>query len=123
MKILNIAAAVALGTVSLSAVAKDIHEDNSTGSAFTVTAAASGPQSFVVGEAIEGRYSMETAVAVGVSNHYITGTGGHLYITGTGGSHYITGTGGSRYITGTGGNHYITGTGGSHYITGTGGHH
>ena len=124
MKILSIAAALALTIVSLSALATDADQVATTDNALNVTAAVSGSQSVILGTAIEGTYSSQSAVALGVTNiHSVTGTGGNHYITGTGGSHYITGTGGNHYITGTGGNHYITGTGGNHYITGTGGNH
>ena len=102
MKILSIAAAVALCTVSLSALAKDVDQVGVADNAFTYTSATYGSQSVVIGSAIEGSFSSQTAVALG-SVHSITGTG-----------HSITGTGHS--ITGTG--HSITGTG--HSITGTG---
>ena len=110
MKILSIAAAVALSTVSLSALAKDKDQVGVADNAFTYSTAATGAQS-VIGEAIEGGYSSQVAVAVGTRE--ITGTGGNREITGTGGNREITGTGGNREITGTGGNREITGTGGN----------
>src|ERR1700722_5610790 len=116
MKILSIAAAVALSTVSLSALAKDVDQAGIADNAFAYTAPTTGTQSVVIGSAIEGSFSSQTAVQVGLT-HAITGSGGHA-ITGSGG-HAITGSGGHA-ITGSGG-HAITGSGG-HAITGSGGH-
>ncbi|HTY95036.1 MAG TPA: hypothetical protein VMC02_14175 [Steroidobacteraceae bacterium] len=106
MKILSIAAAVALSTVSLSALAKDVDRAGVADNAFTYAAGAESSLSVVIGAAIEGSYSARAAVAVGVGTaNLITGTGGNHLITGTGGNHLITGTGGNHLITGTGGNH------------------
>ena len=116
MKILSIAAAVALSTVSLSALAKDVDQAGVVDNAFAYTTATTGPQSVVIGSAIEGSFSSQTAVQVSTT-HAITGSGGSA-ITGSGG-HAITGSGGHA-ITGSGG-HAITGSGG-HAITGSGGH-
>ena len=118
MKILSIAAAVALSTVSLSALAKDKDQVGVADNAFTYSIAATGTQS-VIGAAIEGNYSSQMAVAVGTRE--ITGTGGVSEITGTGGVSEITGTGGVSEITGTGGVSEITGTGGVSKIIGIGG--
>jgi hypothetical protein len=115
MKILSIAAAVALGTVSVSALAKDVDQAGVADNAFAYTASASGSQSVLIGAAIEGSFSSQTAVAVGAARA-ITGGGGRA-ITG-GGGRAITG-GGGRAITG-GGGHAITG-GGGRAITGGGG--
>jgi hypothetical protein len=96
MKIVSIAVAVALGTVSLSALAKDGNQVGVVDNAFAFTAV-SGAQSIVVNSAIEGAYSSQAAVALG-SSRGITGTGGGGKINGG-----ITGTGGGGGITGTGG--------------------
>ena len=101
MKIISIAAAVALSTVSLSALAKDAEHVGVADNAFAFTAA-SGAQSAVIGSAIEGAYSSQMAVAL-TNTRAITGTGGNGAITGTGGNGAITGTGGNGAITGTGG--------------------
>ena len=93
MKILSIAAAVALSTVSLSALAKDKDQVGVADNAFTYSVA-TGSQS-VIGAAIEGNYSSQVAVAIG-GTHDISGTGGNHDISGTGGNHDISGTGGNH---------------------------
>ncbi len=109
MKILSIAAVVALSAVSMSALAKDADKATVVDNAFTYSAVAGGAQSMVVGTAIEGDYSSQTAVSLG-GDHFITGQG--KFITGQG--KFITGQG--KFITGQG--KFITGQG--KFITGQG---
>src|SRR5580658_5030143 len=119
MKILKIAAVVALSAVSLSALAKEPQKVGVADSAFTFSSAAvSGGQPVVIGAAIEGTYSSQTSVAIGTP-HYVTGTNGGSYVTGTNAGHYVTGTNGGSYVTGTNAGHYVTGTNGGSYVTGT----
>ena len=99
MKILSIAAAVALSTGSLSAFAKDVDQTGVVDNVITYTASVSGSQSVVIGAAIEGSFSSQTAVAVS-TGHSITGGGGSVISAGGGRS--ITGGGGGS-ITGGGG--------------------
>ena len=94
MKILKIAAAVAVSVVSLSALAKDPQKFGVADNAFTFASPVSGSQSLVIGAAIEGSYSSQTSVAV-AAPHYVTGTEGGSYIIGTQGR-YVTGTEGGR---------------------------
>jgi hypothetical protein len=104
MKILKIAAAVALSAVSLSALAKDPQKVGVADNAFTFSSAASGLQSVVIGAAIEGAYSSQASVAVGTP-HYVIGTNGGSYVIGTNGGHYVIGTNGGSYVIGTNGGH------------------
>jgi hypothetical protein len=117
MKILNIAAAVALSIVSVSAGAKGVDQIGIADNVFAYTTSATGSQPVVIGSAIEGDFSSQMAVAVGAAGHAISGGGGHA-ISG-GGGHAISG-GGGHAISG-GGGHAISG-GGGHAISGGGGH-
>ena len=94
MKILKIAAAVAFGAVSLSALAKDPHKVGVADNAFTFASSVSGSQ-LVIGAAIEGSYSSQASVAVGAP-HYVIGTQGGSYVIGTQGGSYVIGTQGGR---------------------------
>jgi len=83
MKILSIAAAVALSTVSLSALAKDADQVGVADSAFAYTAAAPGLQSVLISTSIEGTFSSHTAVAI-AGARAITAGGGRLSVSGAG---------------------------------------
>ncbi|MEJ0005954.1 MAG: hypothetical protein WDM77_06080 [Steroidobacteraceae bacterium] len=82
MKILSIAAAVTLSTVSLSALAKDADQAGVAESAFAYTAVA-GSQSVTINTTIEGSFSSQTAVAI-ASARAITAGGGRLSVSGAG---------------------------------------
>src|ERR1700722_11576311 len=122
MKILSIAAAVALSAISLSALAKDGDKASVADNIFAYAAVPNGTQSIVIGSAIEGSFSSQAAVAVAASRS-ITGMGGNptggggASITGMGGN--PTGGGGAS-ITGMGGGGKIAGKAGGHSITGMG---
>jgi hypothetical protein len=75
MKILTFAAAVALSTISQSALAKDVDQVGAADCVFAYTASATGSQSVIIGSAIEGGFSSQIAVAVGTV-HSASGGGG-----------------------------------------------
>jgi len=83
MKILTIAAAVALSTISLSALAKDVDQLGAAEYVFAYTASAAGSQSVIIGSAIEGGFSRQIAVAVGTV-HFVSGGGGRSVSCGGG---------------------------------------
>jgi hypothetical protein len=120
MKILSIAVATVLCSVSLSAVAKDADQAGVVDNSFSYVTS-NGVQSVVIATAIEGTLSGQTAVALGASRSGITGSGGTP--TNGGGGTAITGTGrvptkgGGTAITGTG---RVPTKGGGTAITGTG---
>jgi hypothetical protein len=105
MKILSIAAAVALSAISLSALARAGVAD----SVYAYETVPNGTQSIVIAHAIEGSFCSQAAVAVAAS-HSITGMGGSP--TGGGGAS-ITGMGGGGRIAGKASGHSVTGMGDS----------
>jgi hypothetical protein len=104
MKILSIAVATVLSSVSLSVVAKDADQTGVVDNSFNYVMS-NGAQSVVIATAIEGSLSSQTAVALGASHSAITGTGrvptkgGGTAITGTG---RVPTKGGGTAITGSG---------------------